>query len=119
MQFFVPFLCNSNLEYSEEIILLSLGSEFPVIRILDGLDGPVEFLAKGFGEKLLDWNIKLLGEDNSKTRVDIVLKGVSKFRSSKTEKSVSRSYWYRAQPPCCPLGLQPEVSLLQCAHQAS
>lgn len=45
--------------------------KFPVL--FDGLDGPLEFLAQGFGEELLDGNIELLAEDDGKSGVDIVL----------------------------------------------
>ena len=51
--------------------------EFPVRLVLYGLDGPVELLAKGLGEELLERDLELVGEDNSQARVDIILQGVS------------------------------------------
>jgi hypothetical protein len=45
--------------------------EFPIL--FDGLDGPLELLAQGLGEELLDWDAKLLTEDDSKARIDVVL----------------------------------------------
>ena len=49
--------------------------ELPVL--VDGLDGPVEFLAQCLGEEFLDRDVELLGEDHGETRVDVVLKTVS------------------------------------------
>lgn len=51
--------------------------ELPVRLVLYGLDGPVELLAKRFGEELLEWDLELVGEDDSQARIDIVLQGVS------------------------------------------
>lgn len=52
--------------------------ELPVINVLDRLNGPVELLAKCLRKELLNGHVELLGEDNSKTRVNIVLGYVSK-----------------------------------------
>jgi len=45
--------------------------EFPVL--VDTLDSPVEFLTQSLGEEALDGDVELLHEDNSQTRVDVVL----------------------------------------------
>ena len=44
-----------------------------LILILNRLDGPVELLTQSLGEELLDRDLELVGEDDSETRVDIVL----------------------------------------------
>ncbi len=46
--------------------------EFPVV-VLNGLDGPVELLAKCLREELLNRHVELLGEDDSKAGVNIIL----------------------------------------------
>lgn len=53
--------------------------ELPVL--VDRLDRPVELLAQRLGEELLNGDVELLGEDHSKTRVDVVLDVVSKILS--------------------------------------
>lgn len=45
--------------------------EFPIL--VDGFDGPVEFLAEGLWEEFLDGDVEFLWEDDSETWVDIVL----------------------------------------------
>jgi hypothetical protein len=49
-------------------------SELPIL--LNGFDGPFELLTKSLGEELLNGHIKLLAENNSETRVDVVLLGL-------------------------------------------
>src|SRR3981081_3054479 len=51
--------------------------KLPVIGVFDRLDGPVEFFAQSFGKELFDRHIKLLGEDNRKARINIVLELIS------------------------------------------
>lgn len=50
-----------------------MGSELELPVLLNGLDGPLEFLTQRFGEELLDGNIVLFAEDNSEARINIVL----------------------------------------------
>lgn len=50
-------------------------SELPVL--VDGLDSPVELLTQSLGEEALDRYVELLGEDDSETWVDVVLRNVS------------------------------------------
>lgn len=52
---------------------LSRNSELPVFDVFNGLDSPVEFLAQRLRKELLDWNVELLGEHDSKTRINVVL----------------------------------------------
>lgn len=55
----------------EDVGKLWVRSELPVL--VNGLDGPIELLTKCLGEEFLDWDVELLGEDDSQARVDIVL----------------------------------------------
>jgi hypothetical protein len=50
--------------------------EIPVL--IHRLDRPVELLAQRLGEELLNGYVELLGEDDSETRIDVVLSQVSK-----------------------------------------
>lgn len=45
--------------------------ELPVL--VDTLDSPVKLLTQSLGEEALDRDVELLHEDNSQTRVDVVL----------------------------------------------
>ena len=47
--------------------------ELPCGVVSDRLDSPVELFAERLGEKLLDRDVELLGEDNGEARIDIVL----------------------------------------------
>jgi hypothetical protein len=40
---------------------------------IDRLNGPIELLAKSLGKEFLNWNIKLLGENNGKARINVIL----------------------------------------------
>ena len=49
-------------------------SEFPRVIIADRLDGPVELVAERLGEELLDRDLELVGEDDGKAGIDVVLR---------------------------------------------
>lgn len=51
--------------------------KFPVIVILDRLNGPVELLSKSLREKLFNGDLEFLCEDDCETGVDVVLSAVS------------------------------------------
>ena len=45
--------------------------EFPIL--IHRLDGPIEFLSEGLGEEAFDGDVELLAEDDSETRINVVL----------------------------------------------
>jgi hypothetical protein len=47
--------------------------EGPIVFVFNRLDRPSELVPKRLGEELFDRNIELLGEDDSETRIDIIL----------------------------------------------
>lgn len=49
-------------------------SELPCVVIADRLDGPVELVAERLGEELLDRDLELVGEDDGKAGIDVVLR---------------------------------------------
>ena len=63
--------------------------EIPVF--IHGLDGPIELLAQSLREEALDGDIELLGEDDGKTRVDVVLKHMLAKHRCHIEDEHSRS----------------------------
>ena len=47
-------------------------SEFPIF--VHRLDCPIKLLPQRLGEELFDGHVKFLGEDHSKTRIDVILR---------------------------------------------
>lgn len=64
-------MCTKDKESKRRI--KGMGGELELPVLLNGLDGPLEFLTQRFGEELLDGNIVLFAEDNSEARINIVL----------------------------------------------
>lgn len=59
--------------------MLCVELELPVL--VDGSNGPCELLAQGLGKELLDGHVEFLGENDSETRVDVVLERESQRAS--------------------------------------
>jgi hypothetical protein len=55
------------------VVIVGVGRSLELPVLVYRLDGPIELLAQRLGEELLDGNIKLLGEDDGETGVDVVL----------------------------------------------